>query len=65
LVKELMIQPNSVVTSEDTMDTVMKKFKTTGYWNLPVCEDGKYIGFVSRANIFNAYRDLLIEFSED
>jgi CIC family chloride channel protein len=65
LVKELMIQPNSVVTSEDTMDTVMKKFKTTGYWNLPVCENGKYIGFVSRANIFNAYRDLLIEFSED
>ncbi|MFC2114100.1 chloride channel protein [Bacteroidota bacterium] len=64
-VRELMIQPNASVSSGDNMDIVMAKFKSTGYWNLPVIDEGKYIGFVSRANIFNAYRKLLIEFSED
>ncbi|MBL6962401.1 MAG: chloride channel protein [Bacteroidetes bacterium] len=64
-VREIMIQPNAIVSKEDNMDTVMEKFKSTGKWNLPVIYDGKYMGFVSRANIFNAYRKLLIEFSED
>jgi CIC family chloride channel protein len=64
-VREIMIQPNASVSSEDNMDMVMEKFKSTGYWNLPVIDEGKYLGFVSRANIFNAYRKMLIEFSED
>jgi len=42
---------------------VMEKFRTTGYYNLPVVDDGKYVGFVSRANIFNAYRRMLKEVS--
>jgi len=64
-VRDVMIQPNASVSSEDNMDIVMDKFKSSGYWNLPVIDEGKYVGFVSRANIFNAYRKLLIEFSED
>nr|NQU94322.1 CBS domain-containing protein [Bacteroidota bacterium] len=39
------------------MEKVMEKFRTTGYYNLPVVDDGKYVGFVSRANIFNAYKE--------
>ena len=65
LISELMIQPNASVSLDDNMDVVMEKFKETGYWNLPVIQEEQYIGFVSRANIFNAYRKMLIEFSED
>ena len=61
----LMIQPQDIVTLEDNMDRVMEKFKETGLWNLPVIDKGKYIGFVSRANVFSAYRKLLIEFSDE
>jgi CIC family chloride channel protein len=43
----------------------MDKFKTSGLWNLPVIDDGKYIGFVSRANVFNVYRKKLIEFAKE
>ncbi|HAW51667.1 MAG TPA: hypothetical protein DCX54_04965 [Flavobacteriales bacterium] len=46
------------------MDQVMKKFEETGVWNLPVCENGKYLGFVSKSKLFSAYRKILLEHSE-
>ena len=64
-VKDYMIQPLSSVSSTDTMEFVMKKFQETKYWNLPVIDNGKYVGFVSRANVFNAYREQLKEFCGD
>ena len=48
------------------MEVVMKKFEDTGAWNLPVeDEDGKYVGFVSKSKIFNSYRNVLLELSEE
>jgi CIC family chloride channel protein len=44
----------------------MRKFEKTGAWNLPVVTpDRKYLGFVSKSKIFNAYRDELRAFSQD
>jgi chloride channel protein, CIC family len=64
-VHELMVIPQKVVNLEDSMEDVMNKFRKTGYWNLPVVDKDKYVGFVSRSNVFNVYRKMLIEFSED
>ncbi len=64
-VRRLMFQPKATVSLSDSMDTVMQKFRDTGLWNLAVVEKGKYKGYVSRSNVFNIYRKLLIEFSED
>ena len=64
-VRDFMIIPPQKVELNDSMETVMKKFRDTGLWNLPVVEDGKYVGFVSRSNVFNVYRKMLIEFSEE
>ena len=58
-----VMQAKAKVSTNEAMETVMEKFKSTGYYNLPVVDDGKYIGFVSRANIFNAYRRMLKEVS--
>jgi chloride channel protein, CIC family len=54
-----MIQAKEHVSTNEPMDSVMEKFRKTGYFNLPVIDDGKYVGFVSRANIFSAYRQVL------
>jgi CIC family chloride channel protein len=43
----------------------MATFKKTGYYNLPVIDDGVYKGWVSRAHIFDAYRKMLIEVSDE
>lgn len=61
----LMIMPPMLVNISDSMDEVMEKFRKTGLWNLPVVDKGKYMGFVSRSNVFNVYRKMLIEFSEE
>jgi len=63
-VSDVMITPPEIVDVYDNMDVVMKKFKTSGAWNLPVMKDGKYVGFVSKSKIFNSYRDMLVQVSE-
>lgn len=63
-IEDFMMQSKEHVSTKDAMETVMQKFKNTGYYNLPVIDDGKYIGFVSRANIFTAYRKMLNELSD-
>ena len=57
--------PEYVYTGE-AMDSVMRKFEKTGAWNLPViAEDRTYLGFLSKSQIFSAYREELKDFSQD
>jgi len=64
-VSELMFMPEYTVDSDDTMDRVIQLFQKTDRYNLPVVKEGKYIGFLSRANVFSQYRELLKKFSDD
>lgn len=63
-VSDVMVAPPEIVDVSDSMDEVMKKFNSCAAWNLPVMQDGKYVGFVSKSKIFNTYRDLLVQVSE-
>ena len=54
------------VYPDEPMDSVMRKFEKTGAWNLPVVDrERRYVGFVSKSKIFNAYREELRDFSQD
>ena len=54
------------IYQDEPMDSVMRKFEKTGAWNLPVVtSDRRYLGFLSRSKIFNAYRRELRDFSQD
>ena len=64
-VRDYMVTPPAVVNVEDPMDVVMKKFEETDAWNLPVIQNDKYIGFVSKAKIFKTYRRVLQHFSDE
>lgn len=50
-----------IIFYEDSMEVVMKKFKGTGAWNLPVIKDNKYVGFISKSKLLSAYRNKLIQ----
>ena len=63
--RSLMFHPSSIVELSDDMETVAGKFQHSGKYNLVVLNKGKYVGFVSRANVFSHYRQILKEFSED
>lgn len=64
-IKELMHSPPEILLATENMQKAMGKFELSGAWNLPVIEDGKYLGFVSKSRIFNAYRKKLIRQKED
>jgi CIC family chloride channel protein len=64
-VRDLMIPVPDKIQLSDNMQVVLDKFEQSGAWNLPVEESGVYIGFVSKAKIYNVYRKLLVEFSEE
>ncbi len=64
--KELMFVPEVTVNTSDSMETVANKIQKSGKFNVAVLDnDGKYLGFISRANVFSTYRNLLREFSSD
>ena len=65
-VEKFMTAPAAKISINESMEDVMKKFDETKAWNLPVLdENGKYKGFVSKSKIFNSYRQVLVDFSED
>jgi CIC family chloride channel protein len=64
-IKDLMTIPPSYIDIKEKMETVMDTFRKTGAWNLPVLDNGLYVGFISKSRIFAAYRDLLVQFSEE
>ena len=54
------------VEPDEPMDSVMRKFEKTGAWNLPVVsKDRSYLGFLSKSQIFNSYREKLQGLSQD
>jgi CIC family chloride channel protein len=59
IISSIMSDPPSYVSSKDSMQSVMNTFEISGAWNLPVIDNGKYIGFVSKSRIFNTYRTKL------
>ncbi|MCB8995600.1 MAG: chloride channel protein [Bacteroidales bacterium] len=65
LVKELMFTPQFTISPDEPMEEVVHKFTVSGRFNIAVIKDGKYLGFVSRAKVFSAYRDLVHEISEE
>ncbi len=64
-VKELMYMPEILVNPDESMEAVAQKFQESEHYNLPVIKDGKYLGFVSRAQVFSTYRRLLRDFSDE
>lgn len=66
-VTEYMFQPkeDEIVSTSESMEKVMEKFNRTGNYNLLVVDNEKYIGLISRANVFSAYRKTLIDVSQE
>lgn len=64
-ITEIMQVPPATISKNDKMEKVLEVFEKTSAWNLPVTENGRYLGFISRSKIFSSYRSILKEFSDD
>ena len=64
-VKDIMNIPPTYIDIKENMEIVMEAFRKTGAWNLPVLDNGYYVGFISKSRIYSTYRELLVEYSEE
>jgi len=63
--RDLMYLPEYYISTKDSMKQVVEKFESSGRYNIAVIDDGKYVGFISRARVFSFYRKTMSEFSHD
>ena len=59
LVKEIMLKPIETISPDDSMEMVMNKFEKSKKAFLPVLQEGKYYGFISKSVALEAYRTKL------
>lgn len=62
-IASLMTLPEHSINFNDDMETVMDKFQKSEAWNLPVIDNKKYVGFVSKSKMLSVYRRLLVDIS--
>jgi chloride channel protein, CIC family len=58
-ISEIMKSEMLVLDLNTDIETAVGQVEQTAQWNIPVTENGKYVGFVSRANILSYYRKIL------
>ena len=64
-IQNFAVLPDYVIHPEESMEEIVQKFQKSGKYNIPVIRDGQYMGYISRANVFSAYRKMMSEISED
>lgn len=63
---QLMRQPEVILRTDDSMQTVMDKFARCDAGTLPVLNpEGGFVGFVSRSRLYASYRQVMKDFSEE
>jgi CIC family chloride channel protein len=60
-IKDLMVEPSPTITPLESLHDVLKKFDEAQQWNLPVIENNRYVGFVSKSSILSKYREELLQ----
>jgi CIC family chloride channel protein len=56
MVEEVMHRNLTTVSLTDTLSEIQNKFDITDTWSLPVVEDGKFKGLISKATMMDLYR---------
>ena len=65
-VRQLMEQPRATLGTNEPMSTVMETFQNSDADMLPVVDaEHHFVGFISKARLFSAYRRIMVDFSEE
>lgn len=60
-VQEVLTQPKEIIQHDDGMEAIMEKFENTNQALLPVTNNGKFFGLISKTALLEAYREKLKE----
>lgn len=56
LLEEVMHTDLTTISISDSLNDIQKKFEQTNSWSLPVVENQKYMGLISKATMLDLYR---------
>jgi len=56
-IADVLSTPPEVISINDNIQEVMKKFEDTEAWKLPVVDHSTYVGVISRTQLLAAYRE--------
>ena len=60
-ISEIIANPKALILLEEGMESAMDKFESTKADILPVVQNGKFFGFISKISILESYRERLKE----
>ena len=64
-VSDYMMPPPDRIIEHESILSVMEKFEDKHTWMLPVVDkQGRYLGFISKSRILNAYREQLVKIQQ-
>ena len=64
-ISDYMISPPDKIIEHEAILSVMEKFEDKHAWMLPVVDkQGRYLGFISKSRILNAYREQLVKIQQ-
>jgi CIC family chloride channel protein len=64
-IRHYMIQPPDKILEHEMIQSIMPRFEQSNTWMLPVVDkENKYLGFISKSRILNAYREALVNVSQ-
>ncbi|MCE1188519.1 MAG: chloride channel protein [Ignavibacteria bacterium] len=61
LTSDIMKKPMYVISNQFNVNEIFHMFYESNLWNIPVVENCKYVGFVSKSRIFEHYRNELLK----
>ncbi len=60
-----MIQPPDRILKNESIQSILPKFEDKNTWMLPVVDkENRYLGFISKSRILNAYRQQLVKIQQ-
>ena len=60
-----MVQPPDKIKQSESIQSIMPRFEQAKTWMLPVVDDdNRYLGFIAKSQILNAYRQALVNVSQ-
>ena len=64
-IEKIMVYPDYVINYDESMESIVKKFEESRKYNIVIVDNGKYLGYISRANVFTTYQATLKEISAE
>lgn len=62
---DYMRQPPYKILEHEQVQSILPRFEENHTWMLPVVDrDNRYLGFISKSRILNAYREALVRISQ-